>query len=68
MSEDKSVVVKAVETLNEVWTEPPILPERISFMMYLAAEVAGEMEATLYRFPYLPLLGSYVRPCRPPVD
>jgi hypothetical protein len=68
MSEDKGVVVKAVETLNEVWTEPPILPERIPFMMYLAADVAGEMEATLYRLPYLPLIGSYVRPCRPPVD
>jgi len=65
--EDKSVVVKAVETLNEVWTEPPILPERIPFMMYLAADVAGEMEATLYQLPFLPLLGRYVRPYKPPL-
>jgi hypothetical protein len=68
MSEDKGVVLKAVETLNEVWTEPPFLPERIPFMMYLAADIAGEMETALFRLPYLSLLRSYGRPCRPPVD
>ncbi len=68
MSDDKGIVLRAVETLNEVWTEPPFLPERIPFMMYLAADVAGEMEIALFRLPYLALLKSYGRPCRPPVD
>jgi hypothetical protein len=54
MSEDKRVLVRAVETLKELWPEPPILPERIPFIMFLAAEVAGEMQTTPYRPPNRP--------------
>jgi hypothetical protein len=58
---------KAIETLSEVWTKPPIMEERIPFLILLAGEVAGEMQSTLYGLPYLPLLGSYKRPCQPPL-
>jgi hypothetical protein len=65
ISDDEKVVEKAIEILNEVWTGPPIMSERIPFLMFLAAEVAGEMQTTLYRLPYLPLFEKYVRPCQP---
>jgi hypothetical protein len=65
LSENPRTVEKAVEALNEIWTEPVITPERMPLLMFLAAEIAGEMQTTLYRLPYIPLLECYERPCRP---
>lgn len=65
MSDDKKAVDKAIKTLAQIETKPPIMNDRIPFLLFFGAEIAGEMERTLCRLPYLPLLRRYNRPCRP---
>jgi hypothetical protein len=65
MSDDSKDVDKAMEVLAEVETKPPITEDRIPFFVFFGSEIAGEMQCTLYRLPYLPLPGTYHRPCRP---
>ena len=68
ISDDKGTVEKSVQTLNDVWMQPPITPLRMPFLIFFAAEVAGMMQTTLFRLPFLPLLQEYERPCRPRFD
>lgn len=65
LSKDKKEVEKAIQALIETETEPPIMEHHIPFLTLFGSEIAGEMETTLYRLPYLPLLGAFDRPCRP---
>lgn len=65
LSDDSKNVHEAIEALIQVETKPPITEDRIPIVLFFGAEIAGEMERTLYRLPYLPLLGAYDRPCRP---
>jgi hypothetical protein len=67
LSDDKKEIHNAIEALFEVETKPPIMEDHIPFIIFFGAEIAGEMQCTLCRLPYLPLLGQYDRPCRPPV-
>jgi len=67
LSDDKREIHNAIEALFEVETKPPIMEDHIPFIIFFGAEIAGEMQCTLCRLPYLPLLGQYDRPCRPPV-
>lgn len=67
MMDDKEKHPKAIETLNEetiklAWT--PIAIPLLSFMGY---EILSVMKTTLFRLPYLPMLRSFERPCRPHV-
>ena len=65
MSDDRKEAHKAIETLIEVETGPPVMEERIPFLIFFGADIAGEMQYALHRLPYLPLLGQYNRPCQP---
>lgn len=65
LSKDRKDVRDAIDALIEVETQPPIMDDHIPFILLFGGEIAGEMERTLSRLPYLPLLGSYDRPCRP---
>jgi hypothetical protein len=65
LSKDKKEVEKAIQALIETETQPPIMEDHMPFLILFGSEIAGEMETTLYRLPYLPLLGAYDRPCRP---
>jgi hypothetical protein len=65
LSKDKKEVEKAIQALIKIETEPPIMEDRVPFLILFGSEIAGEMETTLYRLPYLPLLRAYDRPCRP---
>ena len=68
ISDVKRVVEKSIQTMNDVWMKPPITPSRMPFLIFFAAEVAGMMQTTLFRLPFLPLLEEYERPCRPRFD
>lgn len=63
---DKKAVKHALRKLETNSTGPPVIHKEMSLRMFLDMSVAGEMEATLFRLPYLPILGSYSRPCQPP--
>ena len=65
LSKDKREVEKAINALIEIETQPPIMEDHVPFLILFGSEIAGEMETTLYRLPYLPLLASHDRPCRP---
>lgn len=63
---DKKAVKHALRKLETISTGPPVIHKEMSLRMFLDMSVAGEMEATLFRLPYLPTLASYSRPCQPP--
>ena len=63
---DKKAVEHALRKLETNSTGPPVIHKEMSLRMFLDMSVAGEMEATLFRLPYLPTLASYSRPCQPP--
>lgn len=65
LSADESKVDAALEMLIEGETEQPCIEGQIPLLALFGAEIGGEMQSTLYRLPYLPLLGRYNRPCRP---
>jgi len=65
MSDDRLEAHKAIETLIEVEIGPPVTEERMPFLIFFSADIAGEMQYALHRLPYLPLLGQYNRPCQP---
>jgi hypothetical protein len=65
MSDDRLEAHKAIETLIEVEIGPPVTEERMPFLIFFGADIAGEMQYALHRLPYLPLLAAYKRPCRP---
>jgi hypothetical protein len=64
-SDDRKDVHKAIESLIETEAVPPITDDPFPFVLFFGAEIAGEMQCTLYRLPYLALLGQFNRPCRP---
>jgi hypothetical protein len=65
LSKDKKAVEKAINALVEIETQPPIMEDHVPLLILFGSEIAGEMETTLYRLPYLPFIGTYDRPCRP---
>ena len=54
-----------MKALTEIEMGPPIMEDGIPFVAFFGSEIAGQMQCTLYRLPYLPLLGTYHRLCRP---
>ena len=67
LSDDDSEIDTALEMLSKAQTEQPPIGGQVPLLVVFGAEIAGEMQSTLYRLPYLPLLGQYNRPCRPPL-
>jgi hypothetical protein len=65
LSDDRKEVEKAINALIDVETQPPIMEDHVPFLILFGSNIADEMVRTLYRLPYLPLLGAYDRPCRP---
>jgi hypothetical protein len=49
MSDDRLEAHKAIETLIEVEIGPPVTEERMPFLIFFGADIAGEMQYALYR-------------------
>lgn len=65
LSADEGEIDTALEMLGEAQTELPRIEGQIPLLVVFGAEIAAEMQSTLYRLPYLPLLAQCNRPCRP---
>lgn len=65
LSNDQKDVHDAIEALTKVETELPTTEDKMPVALLFGIEIAGVMQSTLCRLPYLPLLGQYDRPCRP---
>lgn len=54
----------ALAVTPPIYSEPSLC-QKSKPILLSGGEFAGEMKRTLFRLPYLPLLGNYYRPCRP---